>query len=78
MHQIASVAHGAACSGAGKSLGALFAVLARALELCAGDLGAHQIAMTAWAFATVCWLDAPLFAVLAMAAEGLVAEFDKH
>ena len=50
---IANIAHGAACSGRGKSLSMLFVALSRAAEQCVVDFQAQSLANTAWAFAMV-------------------------
>ena len=50
--ELANVGYGAACSSMGKSLGALFAALARTAQRRVGEFNAQELANTAWAFAT--------------------------
>ena len=71
---LANVAYGAACSGSGELLGALFAALARVAQRCVGEFKAQGLANTAWAFATVDQSDALLFTALARAAEQRICE----
>ena len=52
VRQLANIAYGAACSGMGKQLGALFMGLACAAKWRMADFHAQDIANTAWAFAT--------------------------
>ena len=41
-----------------------------------GDFNAQSLANTAWAFATACQMDSPLFAALARLAERRMGNFD--
>ena len=74
--ELANVAYGAACSGSGESLGALFALLARVAQRRVGEFNAQELANTAWAFATADQSDAPLFALVARVAQRCVGEFN--
>ena len=50
--QLANIAYGAACSGLGKQMGAMFKALARVAERCVANFDAQALANTAWAFGT--------------------------
>ena len=45
--QLANIAYGAACSGLGKQLGAMFKAVARVAEWCVANFNAQGLANTA-------------------------------
>eukprot|EP00746_Dinoflagellata_sp_MGD_P142098 gnl/MRDRNA2_/MRDRNA2_75103_c0_seq2.p2 gnl/MRDRNA2_/MRDRNA2_75103_c0~~gnl/MRDRNA2_/MRDRNA2_75103_c0_seq2.p2 ORF type:complete len:139 (+),score=25.34 gnl/MRDRNA2_/MRDRNA2_75103_c0_seq2:59-418(+) len=76
--QLANIAYRAACCGRGKWMGPLFAGSTEMVKQCVDNLNPHELAETAWAFATARNVDVQLFVLLAKAAEHCMGDFIAH